>query len=425
MNLKEIRNLHEVAIDLQKYARDNDHHIKVEPYVTVSQFTDLDAYEAYLETIIDKIKTYLSESKKVLRKMYVAYKFDEDDEIRTMSYIKFIFNLIMWRPYLTFKIPLTEEDIFNAEIFHNKKYNDYFDKFSDKYRDNFTMAEFSETLFWTQVYMNKVVTTIGPLFGHSISIFDMLEMAKRNKEVDAIINTEIDLENFKVSEVEEFLTSQTERLMEILLSEDDANNPLKPFIRAGIGVNKNQVKESYVNLGFKPDLQGNTIPIATNSNLMTNGLTTPEAVFVDSKGARKAAILQLGVSTAGYLGRHNTFATSDITLNEDSNYSCDTVNLFKTIPSSIRELEALEGRFRKVGEGKYKIVTKNDTKLIGTEIELRSPTTCANKENKICKCCYGTLYNVNYGTHAGLFAAIDSNEAGTQIRLSARHALTY
>jgi hypothetical protein len=397
--------------------------IPVRHYPSINEFVHMGEYESYIDALIQGLKRELSHSKEELATLTMAFKFNPDERLREMNFVRFIFNLIMWRPYIVYQIPVTEKDIFCPEIFHNKRYAQYFDNFAEKHRGKFTMAEFSEVLYEIQIYMNKIAVEVGPLFGDSISIYDMVKMAKRNTEIDSIINTEIDIENFKVREVEEFLIGQTERMFQILSGESDKNNPLKPFIRAGVGVNKRQFQEVFIHSGFKPDLQGNTIPLTTNTNFMTEGLKTPESLFVDSKGARKAAIMQLAVSDSGYYGRHQTFATSDVTLHEDQTHSCDTVNLLKVKIENKRDLEIFEGRFYKVGEKKYKIITLDDIDLLGKDIEVRSPQTCATKTNKICKTCYGHLYNINYGMHAGLYSAIDTNESKTQLQLSARHAL--
>jgi hypothetical protein len=408
---------------IKKFGANDASGIAISYYPTINAFGSMDAYEHFVNVLIQVVRKDLSRSKHILANLTMAFKFNPKESLREMNFIQFVFNLIMWRPFIVSNIPVTEKDIFNPEIFHNSKYQEYFDKFADKFRDRFTMAEFSEILFYIQIDMNKLAVNIGPLFGNSISIYDMVRMARRNAELAAIINTEIDLDNFQVAEVEAFLISQTERMFQLLLSEGDKNNPLKPFIRAGTGVNKHQVQETFIHAGFKPDLEGNTIPLTTNSNLMTNGLNTPEAVFVDSKGGRKAAIMQKGVADAGYFGRHSTFVTADITLSEDPHYSCNTVNLHSTFVANQRDLDSFIGRFMLVGEKRYKVIQKSDEHLIGTIIEVRSPVTCATKTNDICKVCYGTLYNVNYGMHAGRFASIDTNESKTQIGLSARHAL--
>jgi len=134
--------------------------------------------------------------------------------------------------------------------------------------------------------------------------------------------------------------------------------------------------------------------------------------------------MQQGVSDAGYFSRHSTFLTANVTLHEDPNYSCDTVNLHTTHIQSQRDLDVFVGRFMKVKDKKYTIIKKDDKHLIGTTIQVRSPATCASKEEgKICRACYGFLFNVNYGMHAGLYAAIDTNENKTQLGLSAKHAL--
>jgi len=392
-------------------------------YPVINEFDSIEEYDTYIEALIKGTKNLLSESKDELSKLTIAFKFNSDDDFYEMNFIKFLFNIIMWRPFIVSGIPVTEKDVFNAEVFHNKKYEEYFNNFADKYRNNFTMPEFSEILFDIQVYFNKIAVELGPLFGNSISIYDMVKMAKRNNEINAIMNTEIDLKNFKVDEVEKFLIKETDRFFQILMNESDKNNPLKPLIRANVGVNKRQVQEIFIHLGFKPDLTGSTIPLTTNSNFTTYGLKDAKALYIDAQGARKAAIMQLAVSDSGYYGRHQSFVTSNVTLHEDPKYSCNTKNLLNVKIESSLDLELFEGRFYKVGEKRYKVITTKDTHLIGKTLQIRSPITCANKHNKICKACYGTLYNVNYGMHAGLFAAIDSNESKTQRQLSARHAL--
>lgn len=120
--------------------------------------------------------------------------------------------------------------------------------------------------------------------------------------------------------------------------------------------------------------------------------------------------MQRGVSDAGYFGRHSSFVVGDTTLSEDPNYSCDTVNLVSVYVANKKILEMFAGRFRKVGERQYRVIKKTDKHLLNTTIEVRSPVTCACKDNKICKACYGTLFNVNYGMHAGEYASIDTNE---------------
>lgn len=219
-------------------------------YPIINEFESVESYDSYIEALIKGTKKLLSDSKDELAKLTMAFKLNSsDEEFQEMNFVRFLFNIIMWRPFIVSGIPVTENDVFNAEVFHNKKYKEYFDKFADKYRDRFTMPEFSEILFHIQVYMNRIAVELGPLFGSSISIYDMVKMAKRNNEINAIMNTEIDLENFQVSEVEKFLIRQTDRFFQILMNESDKNNPLKPLIRAGVGVNKRQVQEIFIHLG--------------------------------------------------------------------------------------------------------------------------------------------------------------------------------
>ena len=412
-------------IDFSSYVKNERGEIKLEPYIIINLLT-VERYEAYIDELIYNTKIYLSEGRKVLRSMTVSFKFDMSDELIEMNYVLFLFNLIIWRPFLRFGIPVTKNDIFKQEVFSNTKYAEYVNRFKNKYCDLFTVKEFSECLYHMQVAHNKIVTTIDCVFGNSISKYDMLKFAAKHKDFDAILKTEIDTKNMNVKEAEEFIAGQTERLFDICRNNSDEYNPFKAFIRAGVACDRGQIRETSVHLGFKPDLDGNTIPITTNSNLTTDGLKTAEAVFIDSKGGRKASVLNLGVAEAGYYGRHSTTACSNITLHPDPLHSCNSVNLYECVISSKRELESFEGRFMQVGNPKdrrYRVISLDDTKLIGQKIYLRSPTTCACTDGRICKTCYGTLYNVNYGIHIGIYAAIDANEGKTQAGLSAKHSL--
>lgn len=274
---------------IKKYGKKDAFGIDVAYYPTINGFASIDAYESFINVLIKTIHKEMSDSAERLADMTMAFKFSSDEPLREMPFLHFVFNLIMWRPFIVSGIKVTEQDIFNPEFFRNNEYGGYIDRFADRYRDRFTMSEFSEILHDMQHNMNQMAVNVGPLFGNSISIYDMVKMARKNKEVAEIFNTHIDLDSFQIDEAEEFLRWQTKRLKDILLNEDDENNPLKPFIRAGTGVNDHQVQETMVHLGFKPTIEGDTIPRTTNSNLMGDGLKTPEAVFVDSKGGRKAA----------------------------------------------------------------------------------------------------------------------------------------
>ena len=244
-----VHNLTKIEEQLKEQGMYNQYGELNKLYPIINEFENIDAYDSYVEALIRGTKRLLSESKDELSKLTIAFKFDSYGDFHEMNFIRFLYNIIMWRPFIVSGIPVTKDDIFNAEVFHNKKYEEYFNKFADKYRDRFTVPEFSEILFDIQVYFNRIAVELGPLFGSSISIYDMVKMAKRNREIEAIMNTEIDLKNFQVSEAEKFLIKQTDRFFQILMNESDKNNPLKPFIRAGVGVNKRQVQEVFIHLG--------------------------------------------------------------------------------------------------------------------------------------------------------------------------------
>lgn len=415
--LKQIGEIYGIP-NIEERRKEYGDKINLEYYPTINNFTSVSHYESYIEKLILDLRKELSNSKDELAKLTITFKLDRKDKFLEMSFIQFVYNILLWRPFIEFNVPVTKDDLFTSEIFHNNKYSEFINRFVDKNRNLFTMAEISECLMRIQHDFNQLAIKVGPIFGLSLSIYDMIKMAKRNNEVASIINADVSLEGSNVSEIEDFLKSQSERLMNILANEDDKNNPLKPFIRSKTGINSYQLRSNFINIGFKPSASsGKTIPIVSTSSLVDKGISTAEDLFIDSSGGRLAALFNRKVDQYGYLSRHLTLSSSDVTLHPDPNYSCDTVNLYTTTIKSQRELDALDGRFMKVGEKKFKIIRNTDVILIGKTVELRTPTTCASKEG-ICKVCYGTLYNVNLNINAGLYAAVTLSEASTQTGLS-------
>lgn len=86
----------------------------------------------------------------------------------------------------------------------------------------------------------------------------------------------------------------------------------------------------------------------------------------------------------------------------------------------------IKGRYyRLTPRGVDYLIDDSDTSLIGKDVYLHSPITCAcNSSGKgICRKCYGTLYWVNYNINIGKIAAENLSAKLTQILLSAKHLL--
>ncbi len=67
-----------------------------------------------------------------------------------------------------------------------------------------------------------------------------------------------------------------------ILLNDPGRNLLQPILKSGAGIKSKQLAEFSINGGFKPDLDGNTIPIPINSNFVVGGLSNVTNYYIDS-----------------------------------------------------------------------------------------------------------------------------------------------
>lgn len=89
-------------------------------------------------------------------------------------------------------------------------------------------------------------------------------------------------------------------------------------------------------------------------------------------------------------------------------------------------LEKLDKRYYYDTRGTLQLLNaKKDHHLIGKRVSFRSPCTCNGEDGKVCKYCYGALYEINKDlASAGAYAATKSgNPLGQQV-LSNKHEQT-
>jgi len=123
-----------------------------------------------------------------------------------------------------------------------------------------------------------------------------------------------------------------------------------------------------------------------------------------------------------------SYLTIDEKLSDE--YDCGTAFFTPIFIESEEYLEKLNGRYYYNEEEEHlDIIDENSTQLIGKEILMRSPITCAS-ENGVCEVCYGNLYKVNKvkdpnqpPLNVGLIGTIILTNQMTQKLLSTKHLL--
>src|SRR5699024_6218954 len=133
------------------------------------------------------------------------------------------------------------------------------------------------------------------------------------------------------------------------------------------------------------------------------GISDIEDFMTDALGARKALDMsKMQVRKSGYLNRKISILTEDIRLDPDIK-DCGTKHFMEFKISSKVMFKLLIDRYYEM-DGKTKVITNKDTYLIGSTINLRSPITCALKNETVCKTCYGNLSKINMGLNIGTIA---------------------
>ena len=226
-----------------------------------------------------------------VRKRPIYYKFKKTDtEQRSMQMNHFISNLIFWNPLIEVdKVELLDETwIFDLSKFNTKTLMEYInERLLPIYDTDFA----SQNVMVDDLY--HYITSIAHgfclLMGMGISLYDLHQLELRDPEVAHLMRDSVD-QSLEPHEVEEELNSRNKRLIQKLI-QDPVGNDYKPFFASGTGLKDAQFREYIVRIGFKADINGNTVPILIDNNFLLHGLSKPSFLYLNAISGRKSLIL--------------------------------------------------------------------------------------------------------------------------------------
>lgn len=378
-------------------------------------------FEFVFQDLIDLMKYRFEDA--AIRKRKIYYKFKKtDSEIREMQLNHFISNLIFWKPMMTVdKVELLDESwIFDFTEFNSKTLSDYI---NTKILPNYDMDFNAQNAMVEQLYhyIISIAHAFCLLMGMSISLYDLHQLELRDPEVSHLMRDEIDT-SLEPHEIEEELNRRNKRLIEKLRT-DPIGNDYKPFFASGTGLKDAQFREYLISIGFKADINGNTIPILIKNNFLHHGLIKPSYFYINALSGRKALILsKLSMGQPGAFSRKLTYNSMTSTLREDYE-ECDTI---ATITYHIKDdlfLKLLNGRYYYDAHGNMCLLDcRRDKHLIGKMVRFRSPVTCNSKEG-VCRYCYGHMFSANQAMNSpGALASLKITEPIGQGILSSKHS---
>ena len=329
-------------------------------------------------------------------------------------------NLMMWRPMIKFTMLPTEQTIFDCSNIRKSTIKNYFDNvYVRPLKSKVNIVDLNLELITSIEYLKRIVEDFGLILGITYNYYQLIQLSKENPRFGELINSSIPY-GLQPKEIETYCRELLNEIVEIL---SNSNTGFAPLLNSGAGINVIQLQELLALIGNKPDLEGNTYPVPINTNIMIKGLDTPTHYMLDASGGRKALILnKKNVGNSGYFSRKLNLLNLDTTLDKNEKSDCHTNHYLKYYIMDKESLLRLEGRYYKSNKNeKLKCISILDKHLIGHTIYLRSPIFC--KGDKICRKCYGELYNINKAMNIGLLAATIISSRFTQNILSAKHTL--
>ena len=378
-------------------------------------------FQVIFQDLIDMMK-YGFEREEV-RHRIIYYKFHKGDKVsRSMQLNHFIGNMIFWQPLITVDAVhlLDESWIFDLSRFNSKTLMEYInEKILPVYNTDYaTKNAMVDDLY---NYIISISHAFCLLMGMGISLYDLHQLELRDPEVSHLMRDSVD-QDLEPHEVETILNERNKKLIDHLV-QDPLGNDYKPFFASGTGLKEAQFREYIVRIGFKADINGNTIPILIDNNFLLHGLTKPSFVYLNALSGRKALILtKLSMGKPGSFAKKLSYSSISSILRDDYE-ACDSIGGIDYNIKDEQFLAMLNGRYYYDKNGEMKLLdSKKDKDLIGKTLRFRSPITCSSKEG-VCKYCYGHLFDMNQSMFsAGTLAALKITEPIGQGILSSKHS---
>jgi len=381
----------------------------------VSYNTYKDIYDRKLQDYFNLLK---NGSLKDLNHEVTLKLHDKNLEI---TYKYFILNFVLLEPFIKEDYEITSDILLLS--FNKKKLMQAVNKIINYLRAQDLpmpkikryLGNIMENLTMISIYMNNRV-------GNTINLITLSKLYNSNEEFKDLVHYQID-ESLPIHDSELLLAKHTKKLLKLL---KDHSISITNMLNCDISIREKQLRETIMNIGYKPDLIGNIIPKPINSNFIL-GLNDKEDFYNNSIGARKALITNSrGVKVAGYLTRKLLLLMFDINLSEVED--CETNHYLEITVKDDDHLAMLIGKnyLRQDDQDELYLdtVTEDSIDLIGETIYTRSPITCALKDGKICKTCFSELlYDAVYGNHIGIIATLLLTSKFTQTLLSTKHLL--
>lgn len=396
-----------------------DGYIDINLSYTLLTETDIESHFKWILNILrDGIET------DIVKSLRINIIFSDNIDI-SLSIFDYLFNLLFWNLPVSVGEKISSRYLFfSMDGITKDTIKEYIDNhFIRLYRDKVDIKRMNNIID-DSIYKFTNIDYFGMFLSNTVCFEDTIDLMNNFKEINNIIHA--DLSNDSVDTVMKSGMDMTKTLVNKIIESED--HCLKDPFLAKEGLNIKQFKEVSVNIGTKPDGTGSIFPYIINNSYINGGVKDLEASLIDSSVGRLAQILSKNnVGKSGDFARILSINNMDTSLNDNIEYSCDSVygiNIFIKDDKWLNAFDMRYYRFKQNGP-EYLLNAVSDKHLIGQTLIFRSPMTCQSLSDGrgICKKCYGDLYYINKYINVGILAAQAMSSKYTQKQLSAKHIL--
>lgn len=395
-------------------------------YIVSEILNDEKTYDKVRNEIYDMLKAGFEI--KELRTCPIHMKFNHDaSKVYELELRHFYTYLCLWYPFIFIgdRNKLDESYFVNITNFTAKERKKYIDtKIIIPFVDTVDIHLLNMYIHDMLMLLARISYDFNIIMGISINMESFIDLASRNSEFKSILQTKVN-PNDQPSVIEQEINEKTERCVDIL-----KNNPncLQSILSTGGVIKEKQLSEFMVSIGYRPDVDGNTTPIPINTNLLYGGLKNVSNYYLESLASRKSLLAnKFDMGTAGYFSKMMAQLCSNYVISPDTK-RCYTVKPIKIKLKTKKHVEMYNGRwYTTKNNPKLRMInaTNDMDELLGKEIMVRSPITCACRNPyHICDTCYGNLVKINRNIGVGAQASITTSEPIGQNVLSVKHLLT-
>lgn len=400
----------------------------IESYFRQSKEFDLDeilanikSWRSFYQCCVYFMMYGVSDEELRYRTVTIYRSTDKKFKPMRLSVIKLAFNMILF--YALVKLDCT--DIIDNDMVLYKPYDltsnrirDFINKYV-VYADGVKKYDKCKIIDDMCFHFVSLANAFDDIIGIGLSIRTFYDVMKREPELRDALKASID-PTMQPKEIEEAIAKQVKKITTAL---SESNNEIQTLFKSGNILTAGQVGEVSVAVGFKSDLDNNTIPIACMNNIMITGLTNPSDKYIDSVGGRKAAInSKLGISKPGAISKMMNANAGDFTLKHNMEM-CNTNTFINFEVKDEAYLRGIEGHWYYDDNDEIQYVRPTDTHLIGKTIKKRSPITCMCGDTETCRYCYPRILTECNDMYAsiGSIAALVMGEPLGQMMLSTKH----